>query len=785
MASENPKYGGKPIYYGTSKRTPMYYGSSQGAMPYYYGGSGGNYGRAPYYYGGSSAQDSDSLVGTITPARVLRVISQRWISVLVFLLVGLVASFAVYRISPTIYEAKSEFTVQMRGSQSSQGTLGQMTEIDYGNTYEEVFNTRLSDWRSEKIVTKIMQQYRANFPASTVSDQELVEALVESQLELIRHSRLITIAVRSSSPNLAAALANAYAEAIESFTDEENKLRCDKAVAQIHEQVEKQRRMDEKVAAKLLEFRTTHKVDNLRSEREILQQSLQKVTTDVLALETEVTSAAEWEKVLEAAQETPEDFGALPSAVPRSTEIGQAYTDLQKCQMELNSLLISFTKNHPEVRAKQKELDILKQQFTESVSRALATAHGNLAAFRNQLAVHKKNRDRLTMSLAEIDQKIISAESGLLQIESEKEISSQLLKQLQQDENTARIAAEANNEIVRVGRPANVPSKPVLPNPIVIFAVGIAASLVMGLIFVLVLDHLEDTIVSLADIETRLALKVLAVLPHVRRKKREEVARFISDNKYSQFAEAVAGLRNLLDSPRYSEINKVLLIMSTQPGEGKSITSCSLAISNAQAHRKTLLVDFDLRRPRLARVWGLTSLDKEHSFSHNLQKGSECDFAALVNKSGIANLDVIASLQPEGVDPASIMGSNIVSEFFAWAREHYDRIVIDSPPFGIVGDVMTLAAMVDGVMIMCCPDRTHFRPIQSAARNLAEAGATVLGIIVNDVETGAMSGAFSQHGHYAYGYRKYGYGYGYGYGYRPNASAKKSEEAAKTVTDEE
>jgi Mrp family chromosome partitioning ATPase len=150
-----------------------------------------------------------------------------------------------------------------------------------------------------------------------------------------------------------------------------------------------------------------------------------------------------------------------------------------------------------------------------------------------------------------------------------------------------------------------------------------------------------------------------------------------------------------------------------------------------------------------------------------------------VNNSGVENLDVIASLQPEGVDPASIMGSSIVSEFFAWAREHYDRIVIDSPPFGIVGDVMTLAAMVDGVLIMCCPDRTHFRPIQSAARNLAEAGATVLGIIVNDVETGAMNSAFSQHGYY--GYRKYGYGYGY----RPNAKAQKSAEAAKTVTDEE
>lgn len=783
MASETPKYGGKPIYYGASKKSPIYYGMS--SAPHHYG-SGGSYGRAPYYYGGGGGQDPDSLVGTITPARILRVISQRWISVLVFLLIGLVASFAIYRISPTIYESKSEFTVQMRGTQNNQGKLGQMTEIDYGNTYEEVFNTRLSEWRSEKIFTKIMQQYRANFPASTVSDEELIEALAGSMMELVRRSRLITIAVRSGSPQLAAALANAYAEAIESFTDEENKLRCDKAVAQIHEQVEKQRRIDEKVAKALLEFRRTHKVDNLKSEREILQQSLQKVTADVLELESEVTSAVEWEKVLEAAQETPEDFGALPSAVPRSTEIGQAYTDLQKCQMELNSLLTSFTKNHPEVRVKQKNLDILKQQFTESVSRALATAHGNLAAFRNQLAVHKKNRDRMTATIAEIDQKIIAAESGLMQIESEKEISSQLLKQLQQDENTARIAAEANNEIVRVGRPAGIPSKPVLPNPVMIFAAGIVLSLGAGLLFVLVLDHLEDTIVSLSDIETRLSLKVLAVLPHVRRKKREDVARFIVENKYSQFAESVAGLRNLLDSPRYAEMNKVLLVMSTQPGEGKSITSCALAISNAQARKKTLLVDFDLRRPRLAKIWGVDNLDRERSFSHNLQSGSVCDFNRLVNKTDLENLDVIVSLQPEGVDPASIMGSNIVPDFFAWARENYERIIIDSPPFGVVGDVMTLATIVDGVLIMCCPDRTHFRPIQATSRNLAEAGATVLGVVVNDVETGSIGNAFSMHGSYGYGYRKYGYGlYVHGSAERKAESEHKSAEAAATVTDEE
>lgn len=768
-SSSSNTYGQKPLYYGTAKKSPIYYGSAQ--TPAYYGGG------APYYYGGSGGapggnEDADSLVGTITLGRVLRVIAQRWISVLVFLLIGLVAAFAVYRISPTIYEAKSEFTMDIRRPQGGRGGLADVG-IDmeqFGGTYEEIFNTRLSDWRSDKIVTKIIQQYRANYPASTTTERELIETLADSELELIRHSRLITIAVRSTTANLAASLANAYAEAIESFTDEENKLRCDKAVAQIHEQVEKQRRQDESVAKQLLDFRTKNKIDDLNSEREILQQSLQKTTADVLEMRTQVTAATEWEKVLRAAQETPENFGALPTAVPRSSEIGEAYTRLQNGKMEMNALLARYTRNHPEVKAHEKQLETIKQEFVDAVSRALATAHGNLAAYKNQLAVFEKNSEKLRTELALIGQKIVSADAGLKQLEQEKEVSSTILTDLMQKENEARIAAEQNNEIVRVGRPALVPTKPVLPNPIIIFSAGAVLSLALGLLFVLVLDHLEDTIVSLHDIEGRLALKVLAVLPHIRRKKREQVAKFIAENKYSQFAEAMAGLRNLLDSPRYQPVSKVLLLMSTQPGEGKTITSCSLAISSAQAGKRTLLVDFDLRRPRLARVWGL-KIDLDHSFSHDLsRKDGAHNFASLVMASGIEHLDVVASLPPDNVNPASIMGSQVVPDFFKWARANYDRVIIDSPPFGIVGDVMTLASLVDSVMIMCCPDRTHFKPIQHAARSLGESGATVIGIVVNDVEMGSAGGAFSQSGHsYGYGYGGYGGYRAYGGSYRPYA----------------
>ena len=768
-SSSSSTYGQKPLYYGTARKSPIYYGSSQ--TPMYYGGGGGN---APYYYGrGQAEQDSDSVIGTITIGRVLRVIAQRWISVLVFFLIGLVAAFAVYRISPTIYEAKSEFTMDTRRPQGggAMGAIGNDMEF-YGSNYAEIFNTRLSDWRSEGIIKKILQQYRANYPNSTTTDKELVESLSGSEMELVRNSRLITIAVRSRVPELAAALANAYAEAIEAFTDEENKKRCDKAVSQIHQQVEKQKRVDDDLAARLLKFRTENKIDNLMAARDILNQSLSSTTADVLEYEKRVTAAGEWVKVLQAAQKNPENFGELPSEVPRSSDIGTAYTKLQSVKMELATLKTSYTKQHPVVVAKEGELKAIANEFAETVKRAYATAVGNLSASQNQLEQFKRKSESLNANIAKIGQQIVQADAGLKQLEQEKKVSSEIYQDLLQKENESRIAAEQNNEIVRVGRPAQVPSKPVLPNPLVIFAAGAVLSLGLGLLFVLVLDHLEDTIVSLSDIEGRLSLKVLAVLPHVRRKKREQVAKFISENKYSQFAEAMAGLRNLLDAPRYQSISQAVLFMSTQPGEGKTITSCAMSISSAQAGKRTLLVDFDMRRPRLARVWGL-QIDSAHSFSHYLSKGNLRNFESLVMPSGVDGLDVIGSLPPDNVNPASIMGSQVVPDFFKWAREHYDRIVVDSPPFGIVGDVMTLASMVDSVMIICCPDRTHFKPIQHAVRSLGESGATVIGIVVNDVDMGGAGSAFAPSGHsYGYGYGGYG-GYGgyrsYGKGYRPYA----------------
>lgn len=334
--------------------------------------------------------------------------------------------------------------------------------VNYSDYYEEVVNTYLPSWRSEAVVTKILQQYRANYPNSTMTDKEIIEVLADSELKRVPHARLIEIAVRSKSPIIAAALANAYAEAIESFTDEENMRRCEKAVARIHEQVEKQKRMDDDLTARLLKFRMEHSVDNLEEQRAIFNKSLSTATANVFEYEKRVKEAKEWVDILETAQSAPEKFGELPVIGLRSRfrEISAAYTKLQSVKMELAKLKEAYTAQHPSMVAKESEFKAVSRQFNDTFERVYKTAKGNLAHNESQLAQFKQKRDELKKWIEDIRLKIVKADAGLKQLEQEKKISSAIYQDLLLKENHVRIAAEQGCIIVRVGRHAKVPTRP-------------------------------------------------------------------------------------------------------------------------------------------------------------------------------------------------------------------------------------------------------------------------------------------------------------------------------------
>ena len=212
----------------------------------------------------------------------------------------------------------------------------------------------------------------------------------------------------------------------------------------------------------------------------------------------------------------------------------------------------------------------------------------------------------------------------------------------------------------------------------------------------------------------------------------------------------------------------VIVVTSSLQSEGKSITAINLAISYAMTDRKVLVVDCDLRRPKIAR---LMQLNAKVGLS-NLLIDSKVKKEAIV-PSGIENMDVLlsGSIPP---NPSELLGSPRMQELIQELRESYDYIFLDSPPVNMVTDAVVLAPESDGVLFLVRANKSERGAIAHAIKQLEYGKTKILGFVLNGVDLEKTHYGdkkyryrrYFRYGRYGYGYGKYGYGYGkYGYGY--------------------
>ncbi len=201
---------------------------------------------------------------------------------------------------------------------------------------------------------------------------------------------------------------------------------------------------------------------------------------------------------------------------------------------------------------------------------------------------------------------------------------------------------------------------------------------------------------------------------------------------------------------------KVILVTSSLQGEGKSITALNLAISFAEAENRVLLIDCDLRRPKLAR---LLRKSAPAGLSNVLLNPKLLPEALMF--SGIERLDLILSgdIPP---NPSELLGSARMTELLRRLREHYDYILLDTPPVNLVTDAVVLARRSDGVLFVVRANKSERGAVSYAVEQLGYAQAKILGFVLDDVPGGGSGYGYGKYKYKKYGqYRRYGYGYGY------------------------
>lgn len=305
----------------------------------------------------------------------------------------------------------------------------------------------------------------------------------------------------------------------------------------------------------------------------------------------------------------------------------------------------------------------------------------------------------------------------------------------------------ANN--ISIVDAATPPRKPSKPNMILNMALAALLGLGLGVLAALVLEALDETLATPDDVEKKLGVAVLGVIPLL--EKGETPAAALGDVR-SGFSEAYYSLRTALQFSTPDGAPRSLLVSSARPAEGKSTTAYAVALNLARVGKRVLLIDGDLRNPSMHRVVGV---ENERGMS-NLLSGS-ADLAAVVQSTAHDNLFFIPC-GPLPPNPAELWGGDRLHQFLAETRNSFDHVVVDGPPVLGFADAPILAAAVNGTLFALESRGTRRGQARGAIRRLQVGRAHVLGAVLTKFSTQSTS----------YG----GYDYAYDYHYGAEAEEK-------------
>lgn len=337
---------------------------------------------------------------------------------------------------------------------------------------------------------------------------------------------------------------------------------------------------------------------------------------------------------------------------------------------------------------------------------------------------------------------VISRMNQLKALKSKIELETKRLVQSIKIELSGQFSG--NN--IRIIDPATVPQKPYLPKKMINLAAALLGGILLGIILILIVDFLDQSVKSSEDLEAKLKIPFLGFVPYEKLKKREsEYAIMLKEGNFLM-AENIRNIRTMLNFALKSNDTKAILITSSLQGEGKSNISSNLAVAFAQTGKKVLLVDGDLRRCRLHKVFkvssekGLSNLwtddEKKNSFEANIQS------------TDVKNLYIMTSGQ-RPPNPAELLNTPMLDSFVKWAEDKFDLVIIDCPALMPVSDTLLWGRLINKALFVVRYGKTNAKLSKAAIERLQQASVKVLGGVISQYNPGGLTGYHKSYHYYS------------------------------------
>jgi capsular exopolysaccharide synthesis family protein len=465
----------------------------------------------------------------------------------------------------------------------------------------------------------------------------------------------------------------------------------------------------------------------------ITDQQIAPLSTQLATAEAQ---AAEARSNLEAARHQIAAGGLdSVSAVRSSTVIADLRRQRAEVERDQGEIEARYGPKYPASIKVHDQLNALDAQIKAEANRAIGSLQAESAAADAQVASLRASLGSLKGQQA-TETRASATAASLDQDVANKKAAYDRLAQGAAESSQSQRNSIAQAELVDI---AHTPTQPAKPHKSLLLALALLVSCAVGMALIIVLEMLSSGLRRIDEVESRLGLAVLASIPLVKSRRGDRnPAALLLDEQTSMYAEAFRNARSSIVGVKSKDTHKIIAITSTLPDEGKSTTALSLARISALAGSRTLLIECDVRRARLAQT---ANVQVSAGLVETLH-GSIRAVQAIVHDK-VPALDMLLVSKPY-FSPEDLFGDGRMSDLLASLSQQYSLIVLDLPPVMGLADARTISALADSVVLAIRWGATPAPAVEQALSSLSNDGANVAGAILTmvDPRSEAIGGMF-------------------------------------------
>lgn len=570
------------------------------------------------------------------------------------------------------------------------------------------------------------------------SDAEIIAGIIQARLQVkpLKNTKIVTIAYEDKNPAIAKMVTDAVVQA---YIDEllEIKLSTSNySLKWMNSKAAEERDKLEKSERELQKYMRDNDLVTVENKLTVLPQKLSEVGMQLSKAETEEKELQDLLKQINEVKDNPDRLETIP--IFASSEVLKSIRErIYKSNQNTQDLSKKFGRKHPAMVKANDELRILREERRFEIERIVSSVKNSL-----DLAVSKKkNQDELLSStkveVLNLNEKFVQYSIMKREVDSNRLVYDTLQAGIKKE----GVTEQSQSVNVWVVKPADFPGAPSKPNKKRNILIGLILGLFSGIGLAFFIEYLDNTIRHPRDLEERFGLTVLGAVEDVRGENRE-IESFIKKNPLSPLAECYRLIRAglLLSSAEHPP--KTLLITSMEAKDGKTSTTTNLARVLAQGGNSVLVIDCDLRRPRMHSLLGMAN-----DIGLSMFLAGNITTEKIVFKVPDEDISLVPS-GPIPPDPAELLGSKRMKELIDAMAERYDFVLLDSPPVQSVTDSLALSQFVAGTVLVIRAGKTTYEVLEGGLKKLRDVNGRVLGFVLNGLKQ-------QDTGKHYYGYSTY------------------------------